>query len=61
MAQLGVVYPHKPFLLQMNDGQMAVLLFFIGLVVKREFPAGEFIAPKKIDFPMHGLLGGMSA
>ncbi|MBN1651949.1 MAG: Na+/H+ antiporter NhaA [Bacteroidales bacterium] len=50
---------HKPLILWINDGLMAVFFFLIGLEIKREFLIGELNSAKKIAFPFFGALGGM--
>lgn len=50
---------HKPILLWVNDGLMAIFFFLIGLEIKRELLLGELNSVKKIAFPLMGAIGGM--
>ena len=50
---------HKPLLLWINDGLMAIFFFLIGLEIKRELLIGELNSIKKVSFPIFGALGGM--
>ncbi|WBA83061.1 Na+/H+ antiporter NhaA [Endozoicomonas sp. GU-1] len=50
---------HKPLLLWINDGLMAVFFLLIGLEVKREVLAGELSTPAQVMLPGIGAIGGM--
>ncbi|MDH5722905.1 MAG: Na+/H+ antiporter NhaA [Alphaproteobacteria bacterium] len=51
---------HKPLLLWVNDGLMAVFFFLVGLELKREFMEGELSSIKKIILPALGAIGGIA-
>jgi NhaA family Na+:H+ antiporter len=57
--QLGALIIHKPLLLWINDGLMAVFFFLIGLEIKREFIQGELSDPARIILPAIAAVGGM--
>ncbi len=52
---------HKPLLLWINDGLMAVFFFTVGLEIKREVLNGELSQPSKVVLPIVGAIGGMAA
>ncbi len=56
---IGDLNIHKPLLLWINDGLMAVFFFLIGLEIKREFVEGELSSPSQIVLPALGAAGGM--
>jgi NhaA family Na+:H+ antiporter len=58
--QLGALVIHKPMLLWINDGLMAVFFFLIGLEIKREFIEGELSDPTRIVLPAIAAIGGMA-
>ena len=58
--QLGGLIIHKPLLLWINDGLMAVFFFLIGLEIKREFIEGELSDPTRIVLPAIAAVGGMA-
>jgi NhaA family Na+:H+ antiporter len=58
-VQVGELAIHKPLLLWINDGLMAIFFFLIGLEIKREFVEGELSSPDRIVLPALGALGGM--
>jgi NhaA family Na+:H+ antiporter len=58
-VQIGTFAIHKPLLLWINDGLMAVFFFLIGLEVKREFKEGELSSPAQVLLPALGAVGGM--
>ena len=57
--QVGELEIHKPLLLWINDGLMAIFFFLVGLEIKREFIEGELSTPDRIMLPALGALGGM--
>ncbi|MBX2870197.1 MAG: Na+/H+ antiporter NhaA [Acidiferrobacterales bacterium] len=56
---VGELEIHKPLLLWINDGLMAIFFFLIGLEIKREFVEGELSSPSQIVLPALGAAGGM--
>lgn len=58
---IGQLSIHKPLLLWINDGLMAVFFFSVGLEIKREALHGELSSPAKIVLPIMGAIGGMAA
>ena len=52
---------HKPLLLWINDGLMAVFFFSVGLEIKREVLSGELSSPARVVLPVVGAVGGMAA
>lgn len=57
--RIGALSIHKPLLLWVNDGLMAVFFFLIGLEIKREMLEGELSSVSQIVLPGVGALGGM--
>src|SRR5690606_18050483 len=58
---IGELSIHKPLLLWINDGLMAVFFFTVGLEIKREVLHGELSSPAKVVLPIVGAIGGMAA
>ncbi|WP_257293715.1 Na+/H+ antiporter NhaA [Endozoicomonas sp. YOMI1] len=56
---IGPLDIHKPLLLWINDGLMAVFFLLIGLEVKQEVLAGELSTPAQVVLPGIGAIGGM--
>ncbi|AIK90211.1 Na+/H+ antiporter NhaA [Glaesserella parasuis] len=57
--QIGLFSIHKPLLMWVNDGFMAVFFVLIGLEVKREMMVGAISSYQRAIFPAIGALGGM--
>ena len=49
---------HKPMILWINDGLMAVFFFLVGLELKREWIAGHLKDTKSRILPLAGAVGG---
>jgi NhaA family Na+:H+ antiporter len=56
---LGELEVHKPLILWINDGLMAIFFFLIGLELKRERVLGELKETSQIVFPAIAAIGGM--
>ncbi|KDD80541.1 Na+/H+ antiporter NhaA [Glaesserella parasuis] len=57
--QIGLFSIHKPLLMWVNDGFMAVFFVLIGLEVKHEMMVGAISSYQRAIFPAIGALGGM--
>ena len=56
---IGSLDIHKPLLLWINDGLMAIFFLLIGLEVKQEVLDGELSSPAQVMLPGIGAIGGM--
>ncbi|MGI9283291.1 MAG: Na+/H+ antiporter NhaA [Endozoicomonas sp.] len=56
---IGPLDIHKPMLLWINDGLMAIFFLLIGLEVKYEVMKGDLSTPAQIALPGFAALGGM--
>lgn len=59
--KIGALDLHKPLLLWINDGLMAIFFLVIGLEVKREMIDGALSTRAQATFPAIAALGGMLA
>ncbi len=50
---------HKPLILWINDGLMAVFFFMVGLEIKREILVGDLASFEKASLPIFAAIGGM--
>ena len=57
--KVGLFSIHKPLLMWVNDGFMAVFFVLVGLEVKREMLVGAISSYQQAVFPAIGALGGM--
>ncbi|RKR71070.1 Na+/H+ antiporter NhaA [Otariodibacter oris] len=57
--QIGLFEIHKPLLMWVNDGFMAIFFILVGLEVKRELLIGALSSYQKAIFPAVGAIGGM--
>lgn len=58
-VQFGSLQIHKPLLLWINDGLMALFFFLVGMELKREIMEGELSDTVNMGLPVLGALGGM--
>ncbi|MDD7804035.1 MAG: Na+/H+ antiporter NhaA [Endozoicomonas sp. (ex Botrylloides leachii)] len=56
---IGALDIHKPALLWINDGLMALFFLLIGLEVKQEVIEGDLNSPAKVALPGIAAVGGM--
>ena len=58
-VQFGSLQIHKPLLLWINDGLMALFFFLVGMELKREIMEGELSDTANMGLPVLGAVGGM--
>jgi NhaA family Na+:H+ antiporter len=56
---IGDLLIHKPLLLWINDGLMAIFFLLVGLELKREVLYGELSEWKKMTLPLAAAFGGL--
>ena len=59
-VRIGAIDIHKPLLLWINDGLMAVFFFLVGLEIKREFLEGQLSTIGQAALPAVAAVGGMA-
>lgn len=59
-VDIGGAGLHKPLILWVNDGLMAVFFLLVGLEIKRELLEGTLSSPRKAALPLFAALGGMA-
>lgn len=57
--QVGSFLIHKPLLMWVNDGLMAIFFMLVGMEVKRELLEGSLSSYQKAIFPAIAAIGGM--
>lgn len=55
----GAFALHKPLILWINDGLMAVFFFVVGMEIKREVMVGELATIRQASLPIAGAIGGV--
>ena len=58
--EIGALKLHKPLLLWINDGLMAVFFLLVGLEIKREMMRGQLSSRQQVMLPGMAALGGMA-
>ena len=58
-VRVGPMDLHKPLLLWINDGLMALFFMLVGLELKREMFAGQFVDRRQVALPLLCAVGGM--
>jgi NhaA family Na+:H+ antiporter len=58
-VQVGALEIHKPLLMWVNDGLMAVFFLLVGLEVKREVLEGQLSSVSQVALPGFAALGGI--
>ncbi|MFT3807009.1 Na+/H+ antiporter NhaA [Arenimonas sp.] len=58
-VRVGRLDLHKPLLLWINDGLMALFFLLVGLELKRELLQGQFADRRQVALPLACAIGGM--
>lgn len=57
--RIGALDVHKPLLLWINDGLMAIFFLLVGMEIKREMQEGSLSSLRQASLPMIAAIGGM--
>ena len=57
--QMGALDLHKPLLLWINDGLMAIFFLLVGMEIKREMQEGSLSSLRQASLPVLAAIGGM--
>ena len=57
--RIGALDVHKPLLLWINDGLMAIFFLLVGMEIKREMQEGSLSSLRQASLPVIAAIGGM--
>ncbi len=57
--RIGALNIHKPILLWVNDGLMAIFFMLLAMEIKREILDGELSKPSQLSLPVVAAIGGI--
>ena len=60
IVAFGKLKIHKPLLLWINDGLMAIFFLLVGLELKREVISGHLASKENFLLPVIGAVGGLA-